>query len=442
MTKGFYAVGLIVLAFACAVFIFERIDSAHFRTTKINREDSLSWIEFHTGQLVLSFITYLRQVCTPAEFYMWELSTKFVESQVLYVAAKLNIAEHMILADGTKISISAEQLASKTSVQNYDFFLRILRYLEALAILYKNEKGEYSLTRSGELLWDKHPLSFRASVITNNEEHFLAFSKLHESLFETEKNAFQLKYPNYKDVWDYFGKNPEASRWFDSYMHSISQRVSELTIESFPYFPQFESVLDVGGGQGLLIFDVIQTSIEKNNSFVDIERKYGIFDLSQVVDSDHAKAFLAGKRNQLQAICENKFNKRDCDEHFMVDYYAGDFFDAVPSGYACYTLKLILHDWNDEESITILKNIRKAMTEASPNNNPRLLIIENVVEETTSTSVLRHAQLTIDAIMMVITNGKERTREEYERLLTASQFKIAAVHPTLSNFAIIEAIPA
>ncbi len=92
-------------------------------------------------------------------------------------------------------------------------------------------------------------------------------------------------------------------------------------------------------------------------------------------------------------------------------------------------MKHIIHDWDDEHSIKILRNIRSAM-----NENGKALIIEMVVPEGNAPS----ASKMLDIQMLVMETGKERTEDEYRRLLEASGFRLTRIIPTKSPYSVIE----
>ena len=114
-------------------------------------------------------------------------------------------------------------------------------------------------------------------------------------------------------------------------------------------------------------------------------------------------------------------------------YVGGDMFQGVPSMDA-YLMKMILHDWNDDECMKILSNIQcKAHTGA------RLFIVEHVVPG----SETPHFSKLFDIHMMCALTGKERTEEEYVALLGQAGFKYVRTHfPPSRTMAVIEAVKA
>ena len=110
----------------------------------------------------------------------------------------------------------------------------------------------------------------------------------------------------------------------------------------------------------------------------------------------------------------------------------GDFFQSVPEGADAYLLKYVIHNWDDERSVAILGNCRRAMT-----NDATLLLVETVVPAPSES----HFAKLQDLEMMVIAGAQERTVEEYSRLLERAGFQLLRVVPTTEPASILEATP-
>ena len=103
----------------------------------------------------------------------------------------------------------------------------------------------------------------------------------------------------------------------------------------------------------------------------------------------------------------------------------------MPDGGDAIIMKWIIHDWNDEQSIAIMKNCHRALPE-----NGKLILIEAVVPEGNEP----HFSKFIDLNMLVMTGGRERTEEEFRRLYEASGFRLTRIVPTESPFSVIEGV--
>lgn len=110
----------------------------------------------------------------------------------------------------------------------------------------------------------------------------------------------------------------------------------------------------------------------------------------------------------------------------------GDLFGSLPPGGDAYLLKLILHDWPDEQALEILTNVRKVMTDTG-----RLLLVEHVI---IPGNVPQPAKL-LDLVMLVLPGGREHTRPEWEELLRKANFALERILPTAVGVSLIEARP-
>jgi hypothetical protein len=116
-------------------------------------------------------------------------------------------------------------------------------------------------------------------------------------------------------------------------------------------------------------------------------------------------------------------------------FVPGDFFASVPDGYDMYLMKFILHDWDDEHVLRILRNVRLAAGDHS-----RLVVIEQIVPESLTTSVADQDVVRADLVMMSV-GGKERTAAEYRTLFADAGWNLSCVVPTHTMFSLIEGRP-
>ena len=107
----------------------------------------------------------------------------------------------------------------------------------------------------------------------------------------------------------------------------------------------------------------------------------------------------------------------------------GNAFDSVPAGADAYLLSHVIHDWNEDKCLTILRNCRAAMTPTS-----RLLIIELVLREGNAPGFGSS-----DMVMMTMTGGAERTAGEFAGLLARAGLTMTQVVPTTTSASIVEA---
>jgi hypothetical protein len=112
---------------------------------------------------------------------------------------------------------------------------------------------------------------------------------------------------------------------------------------------------------------------------------------------------------------------------------ASDFFGAVPAGGAAYLLSPIIHDWDEQHCLTILRQCHRAM---APDGI--LLMVETVLPAGDAP----HSGKVLDLLMPTVPGGMERTADEYAALLAAAAFRLTCIVPTASAVGIVEAVPA
>ena len=161
-------------------------------------------------------------------------------------------------------------------------------------------------------------------------------------------------------------------------------------------------VVDVGGGQGTLLAEVLAKYAQARGI---------LFDLPEVVSNAGATLERFGVADRCRAI-------------------GGDFFSVVPAGGDAYLLSTVIHDWDDERAAAILRRTCAAM---QPHG--RVLIVENVIP----TGNEPHPGKFIDLEMLVIAGGQERTEAQYEALLRRAGLKLTSVVPTAAQVSIVEA---
>ena len=326
---------------------------------------------------------------------MLQIISGFWISRAVYVIAKLGIPD--ILNSGPK---TAEELASATNTDAPSLY-RVLRALASVGVV-NSEDGRFALNALTETLVTDAPGSLRWFAISElGQEHYPAWGNLMHSV-RTGEIAFDNRFG--VDIWKYFANNPEDAAVFNDSMSGVTAVANEEILSLYD-FSGFNKLVDVGGGHGGLI-----TSVLKKNPNL----KGVLFDAPEVIEGAQTKIEAAGLAARLETA-------------------SGNFFEAVPAGGDAYIMKWIIHDWDDQKSNTILRNIRNQIPA-----NGRLILIDSVVPETNEP----HFSKFIDLNMLVMTGGKERTEKEFQELLAAAGFRLLRVIPTKVPTSIVEAEPA
>lgn len=262
----------------------------------------------------------------------------FQMSQLLYVAAKLGIAD--LLKDDSK---STQMLADATKVNPHTLH-RIMRGFVICGLVTQDEDGRFGLTPLGECLQTEGGGILHEFVISSMEEYYPAWGALLHTV-QTGDVAFDYVFG--MNIFEYYAQNPEARARFSRLMAS-GGRLVRAVVTAYD-FSTIRRIIDIGGGYGRLT-----TAIVKANPHMSGV----IFDIPSVVE---------GTREHLQA-------EGLADRCEVID---GDFFESVPVGGDAYILRRILHDWNDERCVAILRNCRRAMGQ----RGGKLLVVESVMPE-------------------------------------------------------------
>jgi len=328
---------------------------------------------------------------TPDEV-MIQMITGFWLSQAIYVAAKLGLAD--LVKDQPR---TADELAALTET-HAPSLRRVLRALASAGVFEEDQDSRFHSTPLAATLQSDVRGSMRAFAISElGSEHYHGWSDLMHSV-RTGEIAFDHHFG--KSVWDYYSENPEDASVFNQSMTQVTEWATDAVIQAYD-FSRFDKIVDIGGGQGSLISSILS---------VNAQAKGILFDLPHVIEQAEGLLEAKGVANRCRAV-------------------AGDFFSSVPEGGDAYVMKFIIHDWDDERAIQILRNCRRAM-----NPGAKLLVIEQVLpvgNEGTFTSLF-------DLNMLVMTGGCERTEEDFRALYHAAGFRLSKVVKTDSPFCIIE----
>jgi SAM-dependent methyltransferase len=330
---------------------------------------------------------------TPVET-MLQMMSGFWVSRGIWIAAKLGIPD--LLKDGSK---TAAELAEATGM-NADSVFRVLRMLAMVGIFGK-DGDRFTQTPLSETLRSDVPGSLRYGAVAElGEIHYEAWGNIMHSM-KTGEIAFDKKFG--MNAWQYFETDPEKAQNFNTYMASNSAMVSQAIINAYD-FSNAKRVFDIGGGLGSMLAEILKANPDLHGA---------VFDAPSVVEKSRGFLDEAGVGDRAEVV-------------------GGDFFESVPAGGDIYTMRWIIHDWDDELSVKIFRNIRKVIPE-----NGRLLLFEAVVPEEDQP----HFSKFMDLIMLTMTGGRERTAAEYSSLLEKGGFRMTRVVPTESFMGIVEAVP-
>ena len=329
----------------------------------------------------------------PPEAQLMQILGGCYQSQAVYVAAKLGIAD--LLKDEP---VPVAELARKSDTDERSLY-RVLRCLASLGIFRETDPKVFELTPEAELLASDHPGSMRdAAIFLGEPWHWTVYGEMLHSV-RTGKVAWERVHG--KEVFPYLQDHPEEYEIFNRAMTSFSTNTLPAIVEAYE-FTGVKKLADIAGGHGMLLSGFLKAN----------PRLEGLlFDLPQVIEG--APALL-----EREGVADR------------VELRTGDFFESVPSGADAYMMKFIIHDWDDDRALKILRNIHKVLP-----SHGRLLLIEMVVPAGNEP----HFSKLQDLEMLMSPGGAERTPDEYRDLLARAGFELRTIIHTKSPLSIVEA---
>lgn len=315
-------------------------------------------------------------------------------SAALRTAASCRIADHLASAPRTP-----QDLAHLTDT-DAGHLRRVLRYLATRGIFREDEAGVFHLTPVANALRTDIPYSQHALVLMLTDE---TFQRTSAGLEETVRKAG----PSFERIFGqpffaHLATDPGLRQLFDDGMSALSAPVDEVVAETYP-FPERGTVVDVGGGRGGLLRSILRRHPALTGVLLD----------------------------QAPAVSRHVLGDDELKDRWRAE--SGDFFAGVPEGGDIYVLKHVLHDWPDDACLRILRNCRAAMAPGA-----RLLIVDSVLPAGNDP----HLGKVLDVAMAAVVDGKERTEEEFTRLLGEAGLRVTRVLPTRAFPSVVEAVAA
>lgn len=333
---------------------------------------------------------------------LWAMVTGGWVAASLHAATVLGIAD--ALAAGPQ---TAEHLARETRTDR-DALRRLLRMLAAHGVFAEREDGRFEQTELSALLRRDAAGGLRAFVLMYGTDVWRAsWNEMLHSI-RTGQTAFSKVHG--AELFEYLRRDPEMAAIFNRAMTEGSARLAVEIVTAYDFSP-FGVVVDVGGGQGWLLSEILRTVPTARGILVD---------LPHVLDGARALVAERGVAERCELV-------------------AGSFFESVPAGADAYVMKWIIHDWDDEHATRLLRVVRAAMRPAGG----RLLVFDRVLpERVTAGSAVDQSGTLMDLNMLVNVTGRERTEAEFRALFAASGFALSSARTTPSGLGIVEGRPA
>jgi hypothetical protein len=295
---------------------------------------------------------------------------------------------------------SADELAKQIGADPRALY-RLMRATAGAGVLSEGPDGKFSQTpMSGALRSDATPSLRSFAMMGGREWHGRGWSNL-EYCVRTGKQALERIYGAH--VFEYLKQNPVEGEIFHDAMTELSMIDGPAVAEAYN-FGEIHSIVDIAGGHGFLL----ATILEKNPHL-----RGTLYEVPHVVEG--------AANGPLKPMVER------------CTFASGDMFRSVPSGADAYLMKHIIHDWQDDLCVRLLKACRQGV-----NAGGKLLIVDTVIEAGNGFS---HGKL-LDLQMLIFPGGCERTESQFRDLLAAAGWRLNRIIPTAAPDSIVEGIPA
>jgi hypothetical protein len=318
-------------------------------------------------------------------------------SHMIYVAAKLELADHLKRGPRT-----VEELATAVEVQGPALY-RLLRALASVGVFAETKGKRFKLTPLAALLQKDIPGSMHAAARMWGEKFQEdAWAQLLHGIKTGETPFFKA---HGVPPFEYLEKHPEALKIFGEAMTSVSSTENPAIAAGYK-FSGIQTLVDVGGGHGSLLSTILK---------VNPKLKGVLFDQPSVITRAKQDGHVTAKGIPERCTLES-----------------GDFFEALPKDGDAYIMKRVLHDWDDERCAKILANCCAAMSKKG-----RVLVVESVIPPGNGPDRGKLADM-----QMLIMGGRERTKQEFAAVFRAAGLKLTRVVPTKCPLSIVEGVRA
>ena len=329
---------------------------------------------------------------------MLEMWSSYVVSRALYVMAELGVADHLAERPKTAAELAATVGANANALQ------RVLQMLASRGVFAEEGSNRFGLTPISECLRSGIEGSVRDTLRMYGEMHWRAVGNLLHSVM-TGEPAFEEVAGS--PVWEYLASHPDDDERFVRGMANVSSFENRVIARAYDFSP-FRVVIDLGGGRGGFIAEVLRANPGLQGVLYDEPHV-----LTRATELQEA-----GVANRCQIV-------------------PGNFLESLPPGGDVYVLKRVLDGWDDDHALRILRLCRQTIPP-----HGRLLGIHALAPETGPYSWKDVAILTTDMGMLVGGRGRERTEREFRDLYREAGFSLSRVIPTRSLLSIAEGVAA
>ncbi|MBL8630041.1 MAG: hypothetical protein JNM81_10460 [Rhodospirillaceae bacterium] len=323
------------------------------------------------------------QTAVPPHIALLRISGSVMLARCIGVVAELGLADGVAAAPKTAIELAAETKSHPGAMY------RALRYLASNGIFAEDAQGRFTNTDISNLLRTGIPGSMRDSVRQSWQDVMWDTYKKIPHTIRTGEPAFTEAFG--ADFFDYLSAHPDIGARFDAAMAMQSAPENAAVARAYP-FGDFKSVVDVAGGRGGFMTELLKTYPNLRGV---------LFDQQYVLDQPN--------------------HVRDAGLLTRCELVGGSFFETVPQGGDVYVLKRILHDWDDDTAVRILKTCAKAMS-----SRAKIVVVDAVIKPGNDPDPNK----ALDMGMMILLKGRERTADDFAKVYAAAGLQLTRIIPT------------
>ena len=327
----------------------------------------------------------------PPNVRVFEIAAASVAARALWAVAAAGVADHL----GAEPR-SADELATSVGAHAGALY-RIMRLLASQGIFHEHEGRRFSQTPMSETLRSDHPTRTRAAV------RMVGMSSIHSGVGRIDASLATggtgWEAAHGEPIFDWLSRHPAEASLFNDSMIGIHGGEQPATADAYPFAG---TVVDVGGGSGNMIVNVLRQHPQARGV---------VYDMPHVVVEAQRRLEAEGLGGRARVE-------------------GGSFFDGVPAGGNVYILSHIIHDWDEARCVRILDHCRQAKAAGG-----KVLLVEMVVPPAN----VPHPAKMLDIVMLAVPGGQERTADEYRELLAKAGLRLTRVLPTASPVSVIEA---
>jgi len=315
-----------------------------------------------------------------------DLMDGFRASKAVFTAVSLGVFDRLHQGPATCAELAREFDCRPEALE------RLLGACAGLRVLQVEEGRYHNLPAATRFLRVASPETLSGYILYSERVLYRMWSHLGDAVREG-KHRWEQEFGKKENLFDHFFATDIEKRTFLAGMHGMGLLSSPATVAAFD-LGSFDRFIDLGGGTGHLVIEACKRYPSLRGA---------VFDLPSVaaVSADYVRQ--AGLQNRIEIL-------------------QGDFFrDELPPA-DLYGVGRILHDWADEKVATLLEKIHQRLPAGGA-----LLICERLLNEERDGPATAYLQ---SLNMLVVTEGRERSANEYEALTRAAGFRSFRFHRT------------